>query len=93
MFQIIGNHKRKSGKFELGGRFYTPGTCNKMLTRKKQKIGGSYKPRRLVDPLTHQELNVFPQIEQYFTLMTCKILLEHLCHGILSCDLVFTFKF
>ena len=29
MFRIIGNHKRKSGKFELGGRFYTPGTRNK----------------------------------------------------------------
>ena len=29
MFQIIGDYKRKSGKFELGGRFYTPGTHNK----------------------------------------------------------------
>ena len=29
MFQIIVNHKRKSGKFELGGRFYSPGTRNK----------------------------------------------------------------
>ena len=29
MFEIIGDHKRKSGKYELGGRFYTPGTHNK----------------------------------------------------------------
>ena len=29
MIQIIGNHKRKSCKFELGGRFYTTGTRNK----------------------------------------------------------------
>ena len=29
IFQIIGDHKRKSGKFDLGGRLYTPGTCNK----------------------------------------------------------------
>ena len=63
----------------------------KMLTRKKQKIGGSYKQRILVDPLPHQGLNIFQQID--FTLMTCKIFLEHLCHGILSYDLVFTFTF
>ena len=37
MFQIIGDHKRKSGKFELGGRFYTPGTCNKNAYKEETK--------------------------------------------------------
>ena len=35
MFQIIGDHKRKSGKFEWGGRFYTPGTRNKNAYKKE----------------------------------------------------------
>ena len=37
MFQIIGDHKRKSGKFELGKKFYTASTCNKNAFKEEQE--------------------------------------------------------
>ena len=37
-FQIIGDHKRKSGKFELGTRLYTATTCNKSVYKGETEL-------------------------------------------------------
>ena len=37
-FQIIGDHKRKSGKFELGTRYYTASTRNKSAYKEETEL-------------------------------------------------------
>ena len=84
-FQIIGDHKRKSGKFELGTR--------RVHTRRKQNCGGSFKWMRSLAPLTNQGLSVFQPIEYYTTLLTCNIILEPFCSCILSLHFLLIFTY